>query len=46
MPLAVNVSVLLFVVGFGENDAVTPAGKPETENVTLPLNPFCEYTDT
>jgi hypothetical protein len=42
--LAVNVRVLLYplVMGFGENDAVTPLGKPATERVTLPLNPFTE----
>jgi len=40
--LAVSVSVLLYpaVVGFGENDAVTPLGKPDAKRVTLPVNPF------
>ena len=28
----VSVSVLLFVVGLGENDPVTPLGKPDTAN--------------
>jgi hypothetical protein len=39
-PLAVNVSVLVPVVGFGENAAVTPAGRPEADSVTLPANPY------
>jgi hypothetical protein len=39
--VAVNVNVLLPVVGFGENDPVTPLGSPVAESVTLPLNPFC-----
>jgi hypothetical protein len=37
--LAASVNVLLLVAGFGENDAVTPAGRPVTEKLTLPLNP-------
>jgi len=45
--LAVSVSVLLYpVVGFGEKDAVTPLGRPEAERVTLPVNPFREFTET
>ena len=44
--LAVKVSVLAPVVGFGEKDAVTPLGRPEAERVTLPVNPFCGYTET
>jgi hypothetical protein len=44
--LAVSVSVLLPVVGFGEKDAVTPLGRPETERVMLPVNPFWEFTLT
>jgi hypothetical protein len=27
------------VAGFGDMEAVTPLGKPETENATLPLKP-------
>jgi len=42
--LAVNVSVLLPVAGFGEKDAVTPLGRPETEKFTLPVNPYCGFT--
>lgn len=42
--LAVNVSTVLLVVGFGENDAVTPLGSPETARSTLPLKPYCGYT--
>ena len=38
--LTVSVSTLLPVVGFGENDAVTPLGRPETERFTLPENPY------
>ena len=38
--LAVRVSVLALVAGFGENAAVTPEGRPETERLTLPLNPY------
>ena len=38
--LAVNVSVLLPVVGFGVKDAVTPLGRPDTARVTLPANPY------
>ena len=37
--LAVSVSTLLPVVGFGLNDAVTPLGSPDAANVTLPANP-------
>ena len=40
VPLAVNVKVLLFVVGLGENEAVTPLGKPAMDRVTLPVKPF------
>ncbi len=38
--LATRVSVLVEVAGFGVNTAVTPLGKPDAENVTLPLKPF------
>lgn len=44
--LAIRVSVLFPLVGFGENDAVTPAGKPLTEKLTLPVKPFCGFTET
>jgi hypothetical protein len=37
--LAVRVSTLVPVVGFGANDAVTPLGRPEAASVTLPVNP-------
>lgn len=40
VPLAVSVSVLVLVAGFGLKTAVTPPGKPEAENDTLPLKPF------
>jgi hypothetical protein len=39
--VAVRVSVLEVVAGFGLNDAVTPVGRPETDKLTLPLKPFC-----
>ena len=39
--LAENVRVLFPVVGLGEKEAVTPLGKPDVDNVTLPLNPYC-----
>ena len=42
---AVKVSVLLPVVGFGENEAVTPMGKPEADRVTLLVNPYCGDTE-
>ena len=40
--LAVSVNTLYplaEVVGFGEKDAVTPLGKPETARFMLPVNP-------
>jgi hypothetical protein len=37
--LAVNVSVLVPVAGFGLNDEVTPLPKPLADNVTLPAKP-------
>ena len=42
--LAVKVSVLAAVAGLGLNDAVTPAGRPDTARVTLPLKPFSVVT--
>jgi len=44
--LAVNVSKLLPVVGFGFQRAVTPLGSPETARVTLPVNPYAGFTVT
>lgn len=38
--LAVNVSVLLAVVGFGEKATVTPLGSPDAASVTDPANPY------
>jgi hypothetical protein len=38
--LAVNVSVLLPVAGFGLNDAVTPVPRPLADNVTLAVKPL------
>ena len=37
--LAVNVTTLVEVVGLVPKAAVTPAGKPEAERVTLPVKP-------
>ena len=38
--LAVNVSVVFPVAGLGVKDAVTLLGKPDTERLTLPVNPY------
>ena len=38
--LAVKVTTLVEVVGLVPKLAVTPAGRPEADNVTLPVNPF------
>lgn len=40
--LAVSVSWLLPDAGFGFQSAVTPLGSPDTDSVTLPVNPNCE----
>src|SRR5581483_11581864 len=37
--LAVSVSVLVLVVLDGLNEAVTPAGNPDADKLTLPVNP-------
>lgn len=44
--LAVSVSVLLELVAFGANDAVTPFGRPLANKVTLWSNVFLELTVT
>jgi hypothetical protein len=44
VPLAVKVNVLVAVVGFELNDAVTPLGRPDADKLTLPLKPFCGVT--
>ncbi len=44
--LAVNVSVLADVVGFGLKAAVTPLGRPDAARLTLPLKPFAGFTVT
>ncbi len=44
--VATSVSKLLPVVGFGEKDAVTPVGSPDTARFTLPVNPYWGYTET
>ena len=38
--LAIRVMLLLPVIGFGAKDEITPLGKPDTERVTLPVNPY------
>lgn len=38
--LTLSVSVLFPVVGLGEKDAVTPAGRPDADKLTLPLKPY------
>jgi hypothetical protein len=38
--LAVSVSVLAGVAGFGLNKAVTPLGRPDADKVTLSPKPF------
>jgi hypothetical protein len=43
-PLAVSVRVLVPLVGFGLNAAVTPVGNPEAARVTLPVNPPASVT--
>jgi hypothetical protein len=40
VPLAVSVSILLPVAGFGVKDAVTPLGSPDAAKVTPPVNPY------
>jgi hypothetical protein len=44
--LAASVNVLVPTVLAGLNDAVTPLGRPDTDKLTLPLNPFCGLTVT
>ena len=42
--LTLSVRAVRSVVGFGAQSAVTPLGKPETDKVTLPVNPYCALT--
>src|SRR5579872_6076450 len=42
--LAAKVKVLVPVVLAGLNEAVTPVGRPEAVNATLPVNPFAGVT--
>ena len=44
MLLAVNVSVLVLVAGFGVNDGVTPLGRPDAARFTLPVYPAVGLT--
>ena len=37
--LTLRIRLLEKVVELGENDAVTPLGRPEIERFTLPVNP-------
>lgn len=41
VPAAVRVRVLVVAVVPGLNDAVTPAGSPDADKLTLPLKPNC-----
>ena len=42
--LAVSVSKLVPLVGFVENETVTPLGRPEALSMTLPAKPGCGST--
>ena len=42
--LTVSVNVLVLVVGFGLNDAVTPLGKPGADKLTWPLKSYSGLT--
>lgn len=42
--LAVSLSVLLLVAGFGVNVAEMPDGRSDTDKFTLLLNPYCGIT--
>ena len=42
--LAVKFSVLVLVVLLGLSEAVTPAGRPETDKLMVPLKPFSRLT--
>ena len=44
VPLALSVSVLVVPVVPGLNEAVTPAGRPEADKLTLLLKPLCGVT--
>lgn len=41
---ALNASIAVPVTGFGEIEAVTPLGNPETERLTLRVNPYSGVT--
>jgi hypothetical protein len=43
--LAVSLSTLVPVVGFGTNAAVTPLGRPDADRFTLPANPPASATE-
>ena len=43
--LALKISVLVLVAGFGLNAALTPAGRPDAARLTLPLNPLVGRTE-
>ena len=46
MLVAVKVSVLVVVVEAGLNEAVTPAGRPDADRLTLLVKPFRGLTVT
>ena len=43
---AVKVTVLWSAEGLGRKDAVTPAGRPETDKVTEPVKPYEGWMET
>jgi hypothetical protein len=43
-PFALKVTALDFVAGLAEYDTLTPLGRPDTDNVTLPVNPPAPIT--
>ena len=43
---AVKLTVLWSAVGLGRKDAVTPAGRPETDRVTEPVKPYKDWIET
>ena len=44
VPPAVSVKVLVLVALAGLNDGVTPLGRPDADNATLPLKPLSGFT--
>jgi hypothetical protein len=44
--LAVRVIIVEPVIGLAANEAVTPLGRPVTARLTLPVKPYCGFTET